>query len=192
MSEPTSPERPAADQAAGRGVRAITADEFSFSEAVGGVRGMVEAVAPVLLFVVVYLVSGQRLAPPVIAAGAVAVAAVVVRLVQRTPVTQALSGVFGVAIGVVWAMASGKAENFFAWGLWTNLAYMLGTLLTVMVGWPLVGVLLGLFAADGPLAGGPWSKVGAFRTDPSLRRRASIATWLWVALFASRLAVQVP
>ncbi|MCL2423520.1 MAG: DUF3159 domain-containing protein, partial [Micrococcales bacterium] len=75
---------------------------------------------------------------------------------------------------------------------WTNLAYMLGTLLTVVVGWPLVGVLLGLFAADGPLAGGPWSKVGAFRADPSLRRRASIATWLWVALFASRLAVQVP
>ncbi|MCL2850545.1 MAG: DUF3159 domain-containing protein [Micrococcales bacterium] len=183
---------PATDPAAGRGVRAVAQEEFSFSAAVGGVRGMVEAVAPVVVFVVVYLVSGQRLVPPVVAAGAVALVAVVVRLVQRTPVTQAVSGVFGVAVGVVWALASGRAENYFAWGLWTNLAYLVGTLVTVLIGWPLVGVLLGLFAADGPLAGGPWSRVGQFRADRSLRRRASIATWAWVALFGVRLAVQVP
>ena len=191
MSESTQPETSAAP-AGGRGVRALAGQEFSFAEAVGGVRGMVEAVAPVVLFVVVFLLSGQRVVPPVVAAGGVAVLAVVVRLVQRTPVTQALSGLLGVGIGVVWALASGRAENYFAWGLWTNLAYLVGTLATVLVGWPLVGVLLGLLRADGPLSGGSWSGVGAFRADPSLRRRANVATWLWVALFAARLAVQVP
>ncbi|MCL2091016.1 MAG: DUF3159 domain-containing protein [Micrococcales bacterium] len=192
MSEPTQPETPVADPAAGRGVRALTQEEFSFVAAVGGVRGLVESVAPGLLFVVVYLVSGQRLVPAVVASAGAAALAVVARLVQRTPVTQALSGVLGVGIGVVWALMSGRAENYFAWGLWVNLGYMVGTLVTILVRWPLVGVLLGLFDPHGPLAGGPWSTVGRFRHDRSLRRRATAATWIWVAVFAARLAVQVP
>ncbi|MDR3068257.1 MAG: DUF3159 domain-containing protein [Cellulomonas sp.] len=190
MSEPT--ETPAADPAAGRGVRVLAQAEFSFGAAVGGVRGLVESIAPGLLFVVVYLVSGQRLVPAVVASAGAAVLAVVVRLVQRTPVTQALSGVLGVGIGVVWALMSGRAENYFAWGLWVNGGYMVGTLATILVRWPVVGVLIGLFDPHGPLAGGPWSTVGRFRQDRSLRRRVTAATWIWVAVFAARLAVQVP
>ena len=183
---------PADAQASGRGVRALTQDRFSFADAVGGVRGLVESIAPGLLFVVVYLVAGQRLVPAVVASAAAALVAVVARLVQRTPVTQALSGVLGVGVGVVWALVSGRAENYFAWGLWTNVAYMVGTLATIVVRWPVVGVLLGLLDSHGPLAGGPWSGVGRFRHDRSLRRRATAATWAWVGVFAARLAVQVP
>jgi len=173
-------------------MRAIAGEEFSFSEAVGGVRGMVEAVAPVLLFVVVYMVSG-RLVPAVVAALAAALVAVVARLVSRTPITQALSGVLGVGIGVAFALVSGRAINYFLWGLWTNVAYLVATVVTIVVRWPLVGVLLGLFDSRGPLAeGGSWSNVGRFRSDPLLRRRATWATWLWVGVFAARLAVQVP
>ena len=192
MSEPTQPETSAADPAAGRGMRALTQEKFSFADAVGGVRGLVESIAPGLLFVVVYLVSGQRLVPAVVASAGAAVLAVVVRLVQRTPVTQALSGVLGVGIGVAWALMSGRAENYFAWGLWVNVGYMVGTLVTIAVRWPVVGVLLGLFDPHGPLGGGSWSVVGRFRDDRSLRRRATAATWIWVAVFAARLGVQAP
>lgn len=174
------------------GVRALAGEQFSLTQAVGGVRGLVESIAPGLLFVVVYLVAGQRLVPAVVAAGAASLVAVLARLVQRTPLTQALSGVLGVGIGVVWALASGRAENYFAWGLWTNVAYLVATAASIAVGWPVVGVLIGLFDADGPLSGGPWSSVGGFRADPGRRRRAVWATWLWVAVFAVRLAVQVP
>ena len=191
MSEPTGTETPETDQP-GLGMRALTQERFSFADAVGGVRGLVESIAPGLLFVVVYLVAGQRLVPAVVASAAAAALAVVVRLVQRTPVTQALSGVLGVGIGVAWALMSGRAENYFAWGLWTNVAYLVGTLVTIVVRWPVVGVLLGLLDAHGPLAGGSWSHVGRFRRDPSLRRRATAATWAWVGVFAARLAVQVP
>ncbi len=192
MSEPVHAETPTADPAVGRGVRVLAQEEFSFVAAVGGVRGLVESIAPGLLFVVVYLVSGQRLVPAVVASAGAAALAVVARLVQRTPVTQALSGVLGVAIGVVWALMSGRAENYFAWGLWVNVGYLVGTLVTIVVRWPVVGVLIGLFDPHGPLAGGPWSTVGRFRRDPSLRRRVTAATWIWVVVFAARLAVQVP
>ena len=180
------------EEAGLRGLRAITGESFSAAEAVGGVRGVIESVAPGLLFVVVYLVSGQHLTPAVVAASVAAVAAVVARLVQRTPVTQAFSGLLGVGIGVLWAWRSGQASNYFAYGLWTNVVYLVGTLVSVLVGWPLVGVIMGLFHSDGPLGGGSWSAVTAWRSDPPLRRRYALATWPWVLMFAARLAVQVP
>ncbi|RHA43627.1 DUF3159 domain-containing protein [Cellulomonas rhizosphaerae] len=173
-------------------MRALTAEEFSAADAVGGVRGIVESVAPGLLFVVVYLATGQNLTPALVAAAGAAVLAVIVRLVQRTPVTQAFSGLLGVGIGVVWAWRTGDASDYFAYGLWVNGVYLVGTLASILVGWPLVGLVMGLFTKGGPLSGGPWSAAVAWRSDRALRRTYSLATWPWVAMFAVRLAVQVP
>ncbi|GEA85200.1 hypothetical protein GCM10009774_32820 [Cellulomonas gelida] len=180
------------DADAARGMRALTGETFSASDAIGGVRGVVESVAPGLLFVVVYLAAGQRLTPALVAAGAAALVAVVVRLMQRTPVTQALSGVIGVGIGVVWAWRTGEASDYFAYGLVINGAYLAGTLLTILVGWPLVGLIMGLFAHDGPLGGGSWRNAVAWHDDRELRRVYTWATVPWVAMFALRLAVQLP
>lgn len=180
------------EDGAARGMRALTAERFSALDALGGVRGMVEAVAPGLLFVVVYLVSGQRLTPALVAAGGAAVLAVLARLVQRTPLTQAFSGVIGVGVGVVWAWRTGDASDYFAYGLWVNAAYLVGTLVTILVGWPLVGLVVGMFRNDGPLTGGPWSAVVDWRRDPVQRRRYALATWPWVGMFGLRLAVQLP
>ena len=204
-----------------RGLRALGGETFSARDAVGGVRGVVESVAPGLLFVVVYLVAGQELRPALVAAVVAAVAAVVARLVQRQPITQAFSGVIGVGIGVLWAWRSGQASNYFAWGLWTNLAYLVGTLVSIVAGWPAVGLVVGAFRTGAPraasgsgssdagtpeAAGAPagatddepervrdaLAEAFAWRSDPELRRRYALATWPWVAMFAVRLAVQVP
>lgn len=180
------------EDGAGRGMRAITAEQFNAADALGGVRGVVEAVAPGLLFVVVYIATGQQLAPALVASAAAAVLAVLARLVQRTPVTQAFSGVLGVGIGVLWAWRTGDAGDFFAYGLLVNVAYLAGTLLSVVLGWPLVGLVVGLFDGRGPLSGGPWSAVTSWRSDPALRRRYTLATWPWVGMFGARLLVQVP
>lgn len=199
MSEPTGPGEPSVapeghdvpappDQRSARdrrGVGALTADDFSFADAVGGVRGLVESTAPGLVFVVVF-VATRDLRPPLIAACALALAAVVVRLVQRTPVTQAFSGALGVGIGVLWAWRTGEAENFFAGGLLVNVAYLLGTAVSALIGWPVVGLLVGLLQGDLTMS---------WRTDPDqahARRRFTWATWLWASVFALRLAVQVP
>jgi hypothetical protein len=163
------------------GLRALTGTQFSVAEATGGVRGVVESVAPGLVFVVVYLLT-SALTPALVAASAVTLLAVVVRLVQRTPVTQALAGVVGVGVGVFWAARSGQAQDYFVVGLWTNAAYLVACLVSVLVGWPVVGVVVGLLRGEGT----------SWRTDRRLRRAYTWATWLWVGMFALRLAVQVP
>lgn len=176
-----------------RGMRAISGETFSLQEAVGGVRGVVESVAPGLLFVVVFVAAGQRLVPALVAAGAAALVAVVWRLVERTSVTQALSGILGVGIGVIWAWRSGRAQDYYAWGLWTNVAYLVVFAASLAVRRPLVGVVMGLFRSDGPMfPGGSWAAVGSWRADRALRARYTWATWAWTAMFAARLAVQVP
>ena len=169
------------EERAGRGVGQLAAEEFDFMAAVGGVRGLVESIAPGLVFVVVFLIT-RELLPALVASSALAVLAVVVRLVQRTPLTQAFSGMLGVAISVVWAWQTGEAANFFQWGLWVNAAYLVGTVLSILVRWPLVGAIVALIR-------GEWEE--GWRSSPMYRRYV-MATWLWAGLFAARLAVQVP
>lgn len=219
-----------------RGVRALAGQDFSVADAIGGVRGLVESVAPGLVFVVVY-VATTNLQWALVTSVAAALVAVAARLVQRTPVTQAFGGLLGVGIGVFWAWRSGEAQDYFAWGLWTNAAYLVALLVSVLARWPLVGLVVegfrsgfGTGAASGSAgttadpspdavdaadssaerpaatatpAGAPVdagaAEPGAFarwartwRSDRALMRRYTAATWLWIGLFAARLAVQVP
>lgn len=211
-----------------RGLAALESDDFSLLASIGGLRGLVESVLPGLVFVTVFLVTDE-LRPTLIAALAVAVIAVLARLVQRTPVVQAFSGFVGVAIGIYWAWVSGDPKDYYLYGLLTNAAYLVAGLISIVAGWPLVGVAIqllrtGLTAGRGaparpapeaapagtaagetalgvpdeePSSAGEslrsifagWSD---WRRDPALRRRYTVATWVWVAMFGVRLAVQVP
>lgn len=164
-----------------RGMGLLAQSEFSVAEAVGGWRGLAESIAPGLVFVVVF-VATREIAPAVVASLAVALLAVLARVVTRSPVTQALGGTLGVAIGVVWAWRTGEAENYFVWGLFTNAAFAAAVLGSILVRWPLVGVVVGGLRGTGT----------SWRNDPAHLRRYTAATWLWFALFAVRLAVQVP
>ncbi|MGF0117029.1 DUF3159 domain-containing protein [Promicromonospora sp. Marseille-Q5078] len=218
--EPTG--RPAAD---GRGVRAVTGESFSFAQAVGGVRGVIEAVLPGLVFVILYVVTSELTWALVASVGA-ALVAVVARLAQRTPITQALGGLLGIGVGVFWAWRSGEAQDFYAWGLWTNAAYLAAILVSLALRWPVVGLVVeavrGGFAdvaaerarggstEDGstegrdaehrgpdsgtsaPDASSPLAGLVAWRKDPELVRRYTLATWFWAGLFAVRLLVKVP
>lgn len=183
-SSPAGDPSPVEGSPAGRGLRAAIGDDFSFADAIGGVRGLVESTAPGLVFVVVY-VATRALTASLIASLAVALVAVAVRLVQRTPVTQALSGVLGVGVGVVWAWWTGRAQDYFAGGLLANAGYLLAVLVSLAVRWPAVGVVVALLRGESM----------AWRTDPERaheRRRFVWATWVMAAVFALRLAVQLP
>lgn len=178
-----------------RGVNVLTQEEFSLASSVGGVRGVLEALAPGIVFVVVYLITFE-LTPTLVASLGVALLAVLVRLVQRTPVTQAFSGVAGVLIGVLWAWRSGDARDFFAFGLWTNGAYLVACLISVAVRWPLVGIVVEALRAGFGTAQttteNPFAGFSRWRLDRALVRRYQIATGVWATLFAARLAVQLP
>jgi hypothetical protein len=106
----------------------------------------------------------------------------IVRLVRRKPLLHVLSGIIGVGFAAFVATASGKAENFFLPGLLFNAGYATAFVISVIVGWPLVGVIVGLLDGEG----------NAWRDDPRRVRTFVLATWLWAGLFSLRLAVQLP
>lgn len=177
----TTPRAEGDDAPPATGMRQLTSGQFDGLEAIGGWRGMVESVAPGLVFVVVFIATREVL-PAVIASVAVAVVATLARLVQRTPVTQAIGGLLGIGIGAIWAWRSGEAENFFAWGLLTNAGFAIGVTISILVGWPIVGIVVSTLMG----------RSHDWRTDPEQRRRYALASWLWVGAFLLRLAVQVP
>jgi hypothetical protein len=161
--------------------RTLGGETFSFSEAIGGWRGLIETALPGIVYVVVVTITKTWKAPT-IAALAVVALLVIIRLIQRAPITQALAGVFGVVIGAVWAWRTGNATGFYGWGLVTNAAYLVALLVSMAVRWPIAGVVMGLVHGTG----------SAWRTEPGGMRRAQLGTAVLSALFVVRLAVQVP
>ena len=164
--------------------RQLNEESFSFTQAVGGWRGLTESVLPALLFVVVFIIFHSVVGASVVA-GVVALLAVGIRLVQRQPLTQSLSGVIGVGIGVVWALASGRGENFYTWGLITSAAFLVGFLASIVVRKPLISRGAGMF----------WElEAGWYRKEEwaGLNRRGLLLTWLWTGLFALRLGIELP
>lgn len=180
------------------GVAQAGAHEFSLAAAVGGVRGVAESVLPSLVFVVWFTVA-RDLGPSLVAAGTAAGVLVLARLVARSPVTQAVAGLIGVGVCAFVASRSGQAEDFFLPGFWLNTAY--GTVYALStLRWPAASLpgppWLRLPAGPLPVIGllvGPLLGEGlAWRHDPRRLRAYRQVTWLWVLLFAVRLAVQVP
>lgn len=169
------------DHSATGASKALAGDDFSFTEAIGGWRGLVESVLPGLVFVVTYLGwGGFRV--PVIAAVAVVVLLVAARLIQRTPITQALSGSVGVALGAVWAWRAGEASGYFVPGFWITGAYAAAVVVSMLVKWPAVGIVVGLVRGWG----------SQWRESPALMRRFQWATGLFAVSQLIKLLVQLP
>ncbi|GGH56785.1 DUF3159 domain-containing protein [Rothia aerolata] len=166
---------------AGSQLRRRENGEVDVMHAVGGVRGLVEALLPGFLFLTVYLVS-ESLYVSLAVAGAVALVFAAVRLVQRGKLVQSVSGFVGVLICAVVALRTGDAADYYVPGLWINLAYGLGVLLSIIVRWPILGLIYS-FIRD---------EVGTWRTVPGRLKAYQKATWVLFAMFVVRLLVQVP
>lgn len=149
--------------------------------AIGGIRGLVESIVPGLAFLVIYTVSRQLL-PSVLIPVVAGVVFVVVRAAQRGPIPQAVAGLLGIAVSAVLALLSGRAVDNFLPGIIINVVSILVLLVSLVARWPLIGIIVGLLTNEG----------GDWRDDRAKRRVLALTTWLWVLLFAVRLAVEVP
>lgn len=150
-------------------------------DALGGVRGIVETFLPPFLFLTIFALTDQVLlsaAAPALAG----VVALVVRVLQRQRALPALTGLAGIVVCGATALLTGRAEDYFLPGLLTNVAWLLAILVSVILRWPLLGFVLGL--ATGSLT--------AWRENNAMRGAAYLASYVWFALFALRLLVQVP
>ncbi|MBB4663485.1 DUF3159 domain-containing protein [Conexibacter arvalis] len=154
----------------------------AFAEALGGPLGIVESALPAAAFVIAYTVGGLEPTQAAMVAVAIGVVLAIARLARRQTVQFALSGLFGIAIAAFIVSRTGKAEDFFLPGLLLSGAYVIGLAGSIFLRWPIAGVALGLVSQTGT----------AWRRDPAKVRIYSHVTWIWVFVFAARLAVQLP
>ena len=198
------------------GLGAIDSERFDAMAAVGGWRGIVESVVPTLVFVLVMAVRPTALVPALVASLSVSAVGLVARLVQRQSPTQVVGGIVLVLVSALWAWRSGDATNFYATGLMINAAWLVACLVSLLIGWPIVGALMTLWHrvtdeserhegggaskdSEGPQApqadDDPVARPAAWRTEPALRhvrRRYHAGTWVLTLMFALRLVVEVP
>ncbi|WP_287929920.1 DUF3159 domain-containing protein [Arthrobacter sp.] len=155
--------------------------EIDLLAAAGGIRGIAESVLPGLVFLTVFTLTGN-LTWSLGGSVAVAAAFLVARLAQRTPLTMALAGIAGVALSAFLALKTGKAENYYAVGFFTNAGYIAAMVVSIAVRWPVLGLLFGYARNEGV----------QWRRKPSRLRAYRAATWIIVGVMAARLAVQLP
>ena len=165
-------------------VDALTVEEVirhQLSQALGGKRGMAEGAIPTLGFTLTYILS-KELKVALAVGAALAVVALIIRIVQKQPLQFVINSMVGIGIAAIFALRSGKAEDVFLPGIIYNAAYAALMTLSVLTRWPVVGIMIG--SVTGDLAG--------WRSDPGIVRLCSRLTWLLVLPCAVRVAVQYP
>src|ERR687898_1453597 len=162
---------------------ALTSEEPpSLAEAIGGPLGAAESAVPAAAYVVAYTASGQDTTVALIVAGALGALFALARIARGQTVQYALAGLGGLALSAYVVSKTGRAEDFSLHGLLANAGYAAAYLISILVRWPLLGVIVAA------LRGGDMS----WREDPEAVRNYSRASWVWVALFSLRLVVQLP
>ncbi|MDT0323606.1 DUF3159 domain-containing protein [Streptomyces sp. DSM 44918] len=158
------------------------ATRAAFFEAFGGVRGMVETTVPGLVFVLSYTIN-RSINISAIAALSVSAILAVSRLIQRDTLKHALSGVFGVAFGAVFAMISGDAKNFYLPGMLYTLGLGVAYVATALAGVPLLGLILGPVFRENL----------SWRTRNPGRKRAYVrASYVWGGILLAKSAITFP
>lgn len=149
--------------------------------AFGGKKGLIDSGLPALIFLIIFNVAGE-LKPALITSLGLSALITVVRLAMRQSIQHAISGLVGAAICAFFANRSGEAIDLYIPKLLTNLGYGTLYLLTNLAGWPLLGVMLG------PILGENFE----WRKDAARKAVYLRASWLWVGMFFTRIAVQYP
>ncbi|MBF6065522.1 DUF3159 domain-containing protein [Nocardia terpenica] len=152
--------------------------EQTLLEQLGGISGLIYSTLPVVVFVPANALWG--LTGAIWAALAVAAAILVWRLVRRSPIQPAISGFLGVGVCALIAYRMGAAKGFFLFGIWASLLYGGVFLASLVVRWPLAGVIWGVLNGHGT----------EWRSDRRVLRLYDLATVVWVVVFGARFLVQ--
>ncbi len=149
-------------------------------ELLGGRRGAIDATVPPVVFVLGWLVSGRSIGWGALAAVAAGGLVGVLRLYRGGRVTAVLASVAAVAGAALVALYTGRAQDFFLVQLLSNVASALAWTVSVLVRWPLLGVVVGALLGQRT----------RWRRDPDLLRAYGLASWVWVlAQYTVRVVV---
>ncbi len=150
-------------------------------KALGGKKGLLDLGLPALVFLVGFNVSDQ-LRSALYAAILTSIILTIIRLAKRDTIQHVILGFIGVLFSAYLANRSGNPSDFYLPKLVTNLVYGTIYLLANLAGWPILGLLLG------PIVGENLT----WRNHPERKRLYIRASWIWVAMFFSRIVVQYP
>jgi len=156
--------------------------EINLLDELGGPQGVADSSLPGLAFVIAYVATGQQLTLAALVAVGLGAVIGVFRIVRGEPARFVLAGFFGVALAGFIATRTGKAENFFLPGLFLNGIWAMVYAGSILVRWPLMGVVIGPLIGEGT----------RWRRDPARVRLFNRISWVWVATFLTRLVVQLP
>lgn len=159
------------------------------SQALGGRRGMLEAAVPTVLFTATWLTTKHLNLALGISLGA-ALVLLAVRLVQRSSAQFVLNAVFGIGIGWAFvamsarggASADEQALAYFLPGILYNAGYAVILAATCLIGWPLMGFMVGSVTGDPT----------AWHADRAVTALCARLTWVLTAPCALRAAIQGP
>jgi hypothetical protein len=169
-------------------VRQALPEDENLASLLGGRRGAIDATLPGLGYVIGWALA-ERFAPGswsiavgCAAALAVAVVLAIVRIRAKSAPRAVVLGLLGVAVAAVIALRTGRAVDFFFIQVASNAASALGWASSIVIRWPLLGVIVGLVLGQRT----------RWRKDPALLKAYSRASWVWVGQYLVRLAVFVP
>ncbi|MCW2829667.1 MAG: hypothetical protein JWP31_359 [Aeromicrobium sp.] len=159
------------------------------ARALGGRRGIIESAVPTALFTICFLVSDDiRLS--LIVSVTVTAGLLLLRVVQRSTTQFVLNALVGIGIGAFFAYRASEsggseedvARAVFTPGLIYNGVYAAIIVLTILIGWPLVGFMVGSVTGDPT----------AWHDDKAMVRLCSQLTWLLAVPCVLRVGVQLP
>ncbi|MET8558049.1 DUF3159 domain-containing protein [Streptomyces sp. NPDC004959] len=169
----TSPQEAAPDMQA-----ANQRKQKSALEQAGGAKGVIYSALPAMVFIVANNAGGLKVG--ILAALLVALGIAVQRLIRKESIQPALGGVFGVTIAAGVSWYTGSAKDFFLIGIWLSLAGAVVFVLSVVLRWPLAGLIWNSATGLGTV----------WRADKRSRIYYDIATLVLAAIFGARFAVQ--
>jgi hypothetical protein len=154
----------------------------SLLEGMGGRLGITETILPSVLFGTSFALTGQAVIAVSLAGGTSALF-ILYRLITRKSASSALIGAIAVGFAAWLALREGgEAVDYFVPGFITNGVYGSVLLVSILVRWPIIGVLVEVLRGNGT----------SWRKDRKKVTIYSLVTAMWVGFFSLRLAVQVP
>jgi hypothetical protein len=160
----------------------LSLDGKSLLEGMGGKLGITETILPSVLFGASFALTGEAIIAVSLAGGTSALF-ILYRLITRKSASSALIGAIAVGFAAWLALREGgDAVDYFVPGFITNAVYGSVLLISILVRWPIIGVLVEILRGNAT----------SWRKDRKKLAIYSLVTAMWVGFFSLRLAVQVP
>lgn len=137
---------------------------------------------PPIVFVVVYLSTDGNLSFAVATSLGIGLVLAALRLSRGERPVRVIGALLVVVLAAMVAYYTGSAAAYFWPLVLANIASALAFALSILIKWPLLGVIVGPITGTGM----------RWRKDPDLLRAYSRASWVWVLLNLVRAAVQIP